>query len=392
MLKTHIGQLARPETTADRDVLKTLIQRTQRLEAHLHKVEVTLTRSKPGPRIPTRPTASTPPSIRAKRALSVLLTGLNSSNCAKRLGNMAGHDSPDITDDERDRIVRRKTEAIVGKPILLSSTGKVKATPIRDDSIAATLKRAARGTDLSLVQIHSSNGVLFECRNVFRAYMWFKQVDPPTEKRTPAELRHSYNVPEHIAFFGIDERNISRWSRSQYGVFNVVSERANAAIRFYMNRETTGEDAFVALVKWLSRHKSLFTAKCERRRVAFDASRGMFLPPCVYPFEEDASPRFTRGSIPLRHISSNPAPPTVRLPAGSAAQQQAQVQAAHANAPNSGPQQSRGGTAAAHAAAAAAQQARRQGQSIAKQQPVPVTMGATRAPSVDTRAAQNRQR
>lgn len=387
--KAHITQLARSENGPDREAVKAYAQHATRLDAHLQKAQATLTRTKPVTgRVPTRPTASTPPSLRAKRALSVLLTGLNSSSAAKHLGAIAGHDSPDITDEQRDRIVRRKTEAIIGKPVLLSATNKAKESPISDDVIAATLKRAARDTDLSLVQI-ASNRVLFECRNVFRAYMWFKQVDPPADKPAVPDARRSYSVPEHIAFFGIDERNVSRWSRSQYGVFNVVSERANAAIRFYMNREPTGEDAFVALVKWIARHKTLFTAKCEKRRIAFDASRGMFLPCCIYPFEEDASPRFTRGSIPLRQTSSNAAQPTVRLPSGAVAQQQAQAQAAQPSAAN-GVQHSQR-TAQAAAAAAAAQQSRRQGQSVVKQQAVPVTIGPGRAAPIDSKAAQNRQ-
>lgn len=388
--KAHVGQLGRSETRSDQEVAKNLGQQITRAESIVMKAEATVKRMRQVSRVPPRPTASTPPALRAKRALSVLLTGLNSSDGPTHPGSAVAKEKANKSADKGTRNVKQKTAASPGKPIFLSAAGKPTATPIREDEFGATLQRAARETDLNLGRI-SNTGVWFECRNVFRAFMWFKETDAPGEKPPVGENpKHSYIIPEHIGFFGMDETNASRWSRSRHAVFNVVTERANAAIRYYMAREATGEDAFVALATWLARHKTLFKAKCEDRRLAFDASRGIFLPCCIYPFEGKGTPRFTRGSIPVRSNSSYAAQPTVRLPSGSGGQS-VPPQAAQANAANRAQAPPGSSAAVPQNGANAAPSARREGAAVAKQQPVPVTTSGSRGNSADGRGAQNRR-
>lgn len=376
--KAHVDQLHRSENPSDQAMAKSLAQHISRAESLVTKAETTVKRMRQVGRVPPRPTASSPPALRAKRSLSVLRTGLGSEPADP--GTDPSKKNAEDAADKPTRNVKQKTGAAgvapngspSAKPVFLSAAGKPTATPLREDDFKATLQRIAREADLT-VGLMSPRGVGFECRNVFRAFVWFKETDPPGEKLPLRETpKHAYIVPEHIGCFGVDESNASRWSCSRYAVFKVVTERANAAIRYFMARETTGEDAFLALAKWLARHKTLFTAKCEDRRLAFDASRGIFLPCCIYPFEGNGPPRFTRGSIPVRSNSAYAAQPTVRLPQGSHAQNgQAQnVQPSAANGaqvpPGSSAAPAQGGTNAAPPA-------RREGTTVAKQQPVPVT-------------------
>lgn len=139
-------------------------------------------------------------------------------------------------------------------------------------------------------------GVGFFCEGVFRAFLWFR----------PARASPGHLTPEHIAVFGVDETGATRWSASKHAVFGVLTERANAAVRYFWAREARAEDALIALAKWLAMHKTMFADKCEDRRLAFDASRGYFLPACVRSFDGVGGPRFTRGSIPVRGSSSAP--------------------------------------------------------------------------------------
>eukprot|EP00171_Calliarthron_tuberculosum_P010859 IDg10859t1 len=154
--------------------------------------------------------------------------------------------------------------------------------------------------------------------------MWFRATDPATPKSaatptgTPASTQGRAMEPEWIAVFGIDENGPVRWSASKHAVFAVLTERANAAVRYFWARERSGADAFVALANWLALHRTVFSDACEGRRLAFDASRGIFLPPCVRSFDGTGGPRFTRGSIPVRSSSSSYS----RTANGAAAQQQ----------------------------------------------------------------------
>lgn len=317
-LKAHVSQLLRSEIPADQNVARSLAKHTQQAEALVEKAESTVKRVKGYSRVPPRPTASVPPSLRAKRSLSVLLSGLDADDILLDVkGPQAGRTV------KKEKLVEGTAEEKIRSPKwkgpFLSAAGKPTATPMREEDFTTTLGKVHKETGLAVLRTAKGDGaVFFECPNVFRAAIWFKEADVPCDPKSVAEAPSAnYIVPEHIAVFGVDETNPSRWACSRYAVFKVITERANAAVRYFMAREKTGEEAFLALGKWLARHKTLFSAKCEDRRLAFDASRGIFLPACIYPFEGHGPPRFTRGSIPLRSNSTYATQPTVRVPSGS---------------------------------------------------------------------------
>lgn len=57
----------------------------------------------------------------------------------------------------------------------------------------------------------------------------------------------------------------------------------------------------MCFARWLAKHRQIFTSESEERRLAFDASRGIFLPACINAFSEGSETRFTRGTIPVRN-------------------------------------------------------------------------------------------
>lgn len=318
--KAQVAKLVRPDAPGEAaSVGRGLLKHITQAEALVEKVETTVKRLKAVGRVPPRPTASIPASVRAKRALSVLSAGLGMEK-----GTTVMPNSKDPSTEAESRNVRRKLSG----PVFLSAAGKPVATPLREDDFASTLQIVAKSSPMGVGRI-GTRGVGFECRNVFRAFVYFKEVDPPANMPAPASK--TYIVPEHISCFGIDETNASRWSCSKYAVFNVLTERANAAIRYFMAREETGEAAFMALAEWLAKHNTLFVDRSEDGRFsAFDTSRGIFLPACIHSFDGSGQARFTRGFIPLR---SNSAQPTVRIPPNS--QGQAPAQAPSSINPNS---------------------------------------------------------
>ena len=142
------------------------------------------------------------------------------------------------------------------------------------------------------------NAIIFEGKHVFRAYIWLKG-------------KNKQFRPVHVGVFRVDEV-AGRWSVSKHAVFNVFSERANAAVRYFQRSQKSGADALIALARWFARHRGMFKERAEERRLAFDASRGIFLPACVTAFD-GSEVRFTRGTIPVKHSSAQQ--PTVRVPA-----------------------------------------------------------------------------
>lgn len=181
--------------------------------------------------------------------------------------------------------------------------------PLREDQLQALYKKASQATKLGIGPIRN-DGLVFLCENVFRAYMWFRPIpsSSPSQSGTVVGNKVAMSTrpiePEWIAVFGIDESGVGKWSASKHAVFGVLTERANAAVRYFWARESNGSDAFIALAKWLALHRTMFSDKCDGRRLAFDASRGYFLPACVRSFDGVGGARFTRGSIPLRSNSS----------------------------------------------------------------------------------------
>lgn len=311
--KAHIKHLLQNGSANDLAVVRSLRDHVTQAESCVEKAESTVKRLRQGARVPPRPTASTAPSVLAQRSLSVLRAGLDADGSPPANEKSSAGDA-EMNVEGGGRNIRPRIARSSNFPFL-SAAGKPAATPVLEEKVNSMLMKLSKEIGLSIGRV-GGRTVGFECKNVFRAFVWFKEVDySQAQKAAGLESSNSvYIAPEHIGCFGTDETNASRWSCSRYAIFQVLSERANAAIRYFTAREKTGDEAFFALAKWLERHKTLFSAKCEERRLAFDASRGIFLPACVYPFEGNGAPRFTRGSIPLR---SNSTPPTVRVPGTS---------------------------------------------------------------------------
>eukprot|EP00177_Eucheuma_denticulatum_P008246 GFKZ01015008.1.p1 GENE.GFKZ01015008.1~~GFKZ01015008.1.p1 ORF type:complete len:425 (+),score=41.94 GFKZ01015008.1:252-1526(+) len=325
--RNHLSAMMRSESANDVALARSMTEHLAEAEHLLEKSEATSKRIRNGARVPPRPTASVAPSVRAKRALSVLRAGLDADH-AQMPGtklDTAERDKKRKADGSADPSGRVTKKARLHTPdsSFLSAAGKPLATPLAEDALNTILRKLSTETQLS-IRVLGGRGVVLECKNVFRAFIWFKETAPPSALKpanSDAQLP-TLIAPEFIGCYGIDETNLGRWSCSRYAVFNVMSERANAAIRYFNAREKTGEEAFSALLHWLERHKNLYSERCEERRLAFDASRGIFLPACIYPFEGNGPPRFTRGSIPLRN---NQAQPTVRV-SGPSHYSQAQQQ------------------------------------------------------------------
>lgn len=261
------------------DVAQGLRGQVDNADALVGKAEVALKRIKDMGVVPPRPTARVPQAVRAKRALSVLQGGGVSGDWSA---------SPE------------KKRRVLSRGGLLPRARLGAATPLRVDQLSTLIKQVAIASKLR-VAIMDSLGVGFECLNVFRAYIWFTEIDDVDGPRSDAQASVSPALAlEHVSVFGADDSRPSRWSCSKHAVFNILTERANVAARYFQLRENSVAAAFVALVAWLALHKTLFSEKCEANRLAFDASRGVFLPPCVWPFDSHShgAPRFTRGSIP----------------------------------------------------------------------------------------------
>lgn len=258
--------LAADAASSDDATVRANLKKLAAAEALLHKAESSVRRVKVASGTTPRPPTTTTAAERAARALAVL----SGAGPPERLFVPVsdGRSRPLLAEVDLPALCSRATaEARLGIGPLLQSPGV---------------------------------GVGFMCESVFRSFLWFRRV-PPSSACAPAMI-----VPEHIAVFGVDETAATRWSASKHAVFGVLTERANAAVRYFWAREARAEDAFVELAKWLALHRTMFSDKCDERRLAFDASRGYFLPACVRAFDGVGGPRFTRGSIPVRGSSSAP--------------------------------------------------------------------------------------
>lgn len=172
-------------------------------------------------------------------------------------------------------------------------------------------------TGLGVLRKTAKGSVILEWPNIFKALVCIKNVDArASTKHSKDCFIPAYVLPEHVGVFGVEDTYATRWVSSRFAVFKAISERANAAMQYFMNRQKTGEDALFAPGKWLSWHKTLFTAKHQGRRLAFDASRGTLFPPCVYLFEGDGPPYFTRASVRASRAHLKATQPSALAPKG----------------------------------------------------------------------------
>lgn len=49
-----------------------------------------------------------------------------------------------------------------------------------------------------------------------------------------------YIIPEHVDVFAFHVRPIPRWSCNEHDVFNLLAERENAAMRYFLQEKTMG--------------------------------------------------------------------------------------------------------------------------------------------------------
>lgn len=105
-------------------------------------------------------------------------------------------------------------------------------------------------------------------------------------------------VPYSVRIFGVDEK-VVYWSWSKYQIFRLLSERAQAALSYYIEQALYShkpiETALNSLLGWIKSHESF------QRELRFDMERNTFLPPCVRSFREplQSPPRY-----PIRCVSS----------------------------------------------------------------------------------------
>ncbi|GJQ13134.1 hypothetical protein GpartN1_g4925.t1 [Galdieria partita] len=90
--------------------------------------------------------------------------------------------------------------------------------------------------------------------------------------------------PYSVRIFGVEE-NVVYWRWSKYQVFRLISERAQAALSYYMEQaidsNSTTEKALDSLLEWLKSHE----AGEDGWKLRFDMARSSFLPPCVRSFQ-----------------------------------------------------------------------------------------------------------
>ncbi|KAJ8904709.1 hypothetical protein NDN08_001227 [Rhodosorus marinus] len=154
-------------------------------------------------------------------------------------------------------------------------------------------KFTTTNTGLAISVTPDEVGLRIECKNVFIAGLWFVPVS------------QGNLVPECAMVFGVDEK-FSRWRTSKYRVFGILSERATAAIQYFWSMESQAQQAVEQFLEWLALHKTVLSdvSAEDNRRLAFDASRAIFLPPCVRAFDGDKRPRHPRACVPERQERS----------------------------------------------------------------------------------------
>lgn len=162
-----------------------------------------------------------------------------------------------------------------------------KITPDTMDKIA---QHVAAATGLDVTRVHH-NVMRLRCEKTFIATVYFKMTDEATGVLEPHDVRVG----------AVDEESHGLMPRTRHAVFQVLTERARVAIRFFAAKNGVGKHSFTSLAKWLASHRDLFSASSSNVLLAFDASRGIYLPACIRSFQGPDTPRFTRGSIPPKH-------------------------------------------------------------------------------------------
>jgi hypothetical protein len=276
----HRIQLERGEQAAH--VARELGLRLAQAEAIVAKAELSVKRIKVVGRVPPRPTATIPQAHRAKRALSVLsgLSPVQPPPAVKR--RLDGH--PHQVDTEAGSHSNGHQVAI--------HRGELKNEDLTEEALSSLIAEVAAETGMTIDRMSPLSLSLLSPR-VFAGSIWLDRSEPDA-----ASLR-----VVSVCICSAEEGFPARWSCSRFAVFQLLTERARAAARYYHASRLSTADAFRELLRWLASHSTLFSDVADNRRLGFDSSRGVYLPPCVRAFGSPSPPRFTRGSIPARHTA-----------------------------------------------------------------------------------------
>lgn len=133
-----------------------------------------------------------------------------------------------------------------------------------------------------------------ECTNSWRAGLWL------CKREFAAEYEEVENATAHrasafvpcVARFVAANESLSQFVASDHAVFQALSERASAAANFFWQNEFSHSDALSDFLLWLLLHRDAFKKPnpSDGRVLAFDTSRGIFMPAIIYSYAWIVSP------------------------------------------------------------------------------------------------------
>jgi hypothetical protein len=262
--QVHRIQSASGEQAAN--IARELTLRLAQAEALVARAESSVKRIRSVGRVPPRPTVSIPQAQRAKRALSVLSAA---SQTQSRTVKRRLYDCDATPEDSK-----RDSNA----PPIEEVAGGSRKDDLTEVTLGQCIADSARETGLELNRLGPvSVSILY--RDVFVASMWFERIEHES-----ATLRIG-----HVCICAAEEGVPSRWSY-------------RAAVRYFSADGASSLDTCRDFFRWLASHRTIFSDSVEDRRLGFDSSRGLYMPPCIRPFGAPMVPRFTRGSIPARAV------------------------------------------------------------------------------------------
>lgn len=293
-LKAQVSRLQADATGRTAAVAGELASRISHAEAMLARAELSVNRIRSVGRVAPNPSLVVPQAMRAKRALAVLgdtsyvpFAAVLEPSC-KRIRQ--GSDVSKLTSAKNTDVENSEPRECAS---VASRVGfNCSVVPIKEKYLDEIARLAATTSGLDVTRMQD-NALRISCEYVFIASVWLQVSDGSGDG-----LR-----PKHVTIGSVEEGTPEKWSRTGHAVLQLLNERSRAALRFFVARFETGEEALIKFVIWLASHRNLFSTRAENRRLAFDASRGMYLPPCITPFTSVATARFTRGTIPLRQNS-----------------------------------------------------------------------------------------
>lgn len=164
---------------------------------------------------------------------------------------------------------------------------------VTTDDVAQCVLKAAQGlpqklsvtvsTDAPHVEPLAPVVVMATCKRVWIAALWMQRENVTNGCETPLDERRL--VPKLCRIVAVNETP-SLYKSSDHAVFAALSERASAMARLVWARHQSPARSFHEFLMWLSLHANVFEDKSveDSRRLAFDMSRGLYLPPYVHSY------------------------------------------------------------------------------------------------------------